>query len=159
MQSVCGVFDNRETASRAMAELMGAGFHPGQISLVAAQEARAKLMLVYNEASENTSDSGGVRIDPFAALLNEAVNVNTAAIPGMSALVAGPLAISIAGENSEASLVSALVELGVQETEAQLYEGAIRRGKALLVVTPDTDQQVVLARAVLVDSGALAAAA
>jgi len=159
MQSVCGVFTNREMASRAMAELMGAGLHPEQISLIASEAARAKLMAVYNDTATPEVKTSGVRIDPFASLLNEAVSVNAIEDPDMNILVAGPLAANLAHEHSNATLVSALATGGIPANEAVVYEDAIRQGKAVLAVHAETDQQTVLAHAVLVDSGALAAAA
>ncbi len=165
MENVCGIFESRLTAENAMVELLSAGIEQSQISLIVSGATRDKLLIVgRDEAGEASKGAvaGAVLAGAFGTLLAGAVAVGSLAVPGSTLFIAGPLVAALSGGAVGAvtgGIIGALVKAGIPEAEAKKYESEIDRGKALLVVHPETDQQAALARAVIIDSGALTAAA
>lgn len=165
MENVCGIFENRSSAEKAMTELLSASLPQSQISLILSGETRDKLMIIgRDEAGEAAKGAatGATFVGAFAAMLAGAIAIGSLAIPGTTLFVAGPLVAILSGGAVGAiagGLIGALVQAGLPEADAEKYAAEIQHGKALLVVQPETDQQAVVARAVIMDLGALATAA
>ena len=165
MENVCGVFENRNSAEKAMIELLSAGLPQAQISLILSGETRDKLMIIgRDEAGEAAKGAatGATFVGAFAALMAGAIAIGSLAVPGTTLFVAGPLVAALSGGAVGAvtgGVLGALVKAGLPEADAEKYAAEIQHGKALLVVQPETDQQAIVARAVIMDLGALAAAA
>lgn len=165
MENVCGVFENRNSAEKAMVELLSASLPQSQISLILSGATRDKLMIIgRDEAGEAAKGAatGATFVGAFAAMLAGAIAIGSLAVPGTTLFVAGPLVAILSGGAVGAiagGLIGALVKAGLPEADAEKYAAEIQHGKALLVVHPETDQQAVVARAVIMDLGALATAA
>lgn len=165
MENVCGIFENKLTAENAMVELLSAGLEQSQVSLILSGTTRDKLMVVgRDEAGEASKGAvtGAVLGGAFATLIAGAVAVGSIAVPGSTLFVAGPLVAAFSGGAVGAitgGIIGALVKAGIPEAEANKYAAEIERGRALLVVHPETDQQASLARAIITNTGSLTAAA
>jgi hypothetical protein len=165
MKNICGLFANRETGEQAMIKLLESGLPQTQISLIMSGETRDKLLIVGHDeagAASKGATIGATLLGAFSAILAGGIAVGSLAIPGSTLFVAGPLVAALSGGAVGAvagGLIGALVNAGIPEADAKLYEGEIRRGMALLVVHPETDQQDTLARITIANLGTITQAA
>src|SRR6185369_3942353 len=161
MKNICGIFDNRDRAETAVTELLAAGIPQGQISLIMSDATRNRMFVVgRDEAGEAAKGAveGAAVGGSFGAIIAGLTAVAAFAVPGVAILVAGPLVAAAAGGAAGATvggLVGALASAGMPEEEAKKYEMEIRNGKALLVIHPENDRQAMVARTVLIDTGAV----
>jgi outer membrane lipoprotein SlyB len=165
MDNVCGLFASRDTAEKAMTELLMGNIKQSQISLVLSESTKDKLTIIGRDEAGQAAKgavTGAVLAGGFATLLAGAVAVGGLAIPGTSLFAVGPLVAALSGGAVGAvagGLIGALVEAGMPEAEAKKYEAEILHGSALLVVHPDTEEQASLARRTISNTGSLTAAA
>jgi heat induced stress protein YflT len=152
-RTIIGVFDGPNHAETALNELRAAGFAPEQISVVA-KDTRETTDLV-----ADTGMGGGEGVATGAVLggitggvLGWLVGIGALAIPGIGPIVAaGALATTLGGAAIGAAaggLLGALVDLGVPEEDARIYESSVRAGSILLTVNALSAEEARRARAI-----------
>ncbi len=146
-RTVAGLFAQQEDLERVLQELKASGFTPEQVSLVARDKG------VTREVVETTgmgvgegAGVGAVAGGITGGLLGWLLGIGALAIPGIGPIVAaGVLATTLGGAAIGAAaggLVGALVDLGIPEEEATLYQEGISRGGMLLTVHANSDAQL-----------------
>jgi len=163
-RTVVAIFDEFQTANRAVRELVENGFPRDNISIIA-NNARGeygvpgtanKTTTGENVTGETGAGAGvgagiGAAIGGIGGLL---VGLGALVIPGIGPVIAaGPLAVAIstltgAGVGAVAGgvtggLLGALIGLGIPEEEAEYYAEGVRRGGVLVTVQAEeynTDQ-------------------
>ncbi|MEP7290443.1 MAG: DUF2382 domain-containing protein [Chloroflexota bacterium] len=152
-KTVLALYDDFETARSAVEALVDAGFERSHISVVA-NDASEK----YAGSIQNTDD-GDVKSGEgagFGAVVGGLIGLGVALIPGVGpVLAAGPLAALVFGGIGAAAgaatggIVAGLVDLGMDQDEAEHYAEGIRRGGALVSVDLDADEHVERAESIL----------
>lgn len=159
-QTITGLFDSYEDASRAVASLESAGVPHGDISIVSnnahdrwsSQDGRA----VETSASTGagTGATAGTVLGGGAGLL---AGLGMLAIPGVGPVVAaGWLVATLTGAGVGAAaggLLGGLTGAGVSHEDAHVYAEGVRRG-GTLVTARVADDKVATARSVL-ETGAV----
>ena len=147
---VVGLFDDRETAQRAIEALTAAGFHRDDIGFAIKNEGAPP-----HEVSEVTAAEGPAGGAATGALTGGLLGGLIAAaaaliVPGIGPVLAGGLlasALSGAAIGAAAGgLLGALVGLGVPEEEAAQLQHELEAGRA--VVTVRTTDRAAEARAI-----------
>lgn len=154
MKTVIAMYDDFDTASRAVEALVDAGFDRDDISLIAnnADDRYATLTTTdYNDDDVKAGEGAG-----FGAVVGTLVGLGVALIPGIGPVIAaGPLAaalmagIGAAAGAATGGVVAGLVDMGVPEEDAHIYAEGIRRGGALVSLDIDTDEHVDRAEEIL----------
>jgi hypothetical protein len=143
-----GVFETREAAERAVADLRSAGYRDDQVGLVAmdAEERAAE--------SAGAGAATGAVVGAGAAALTS-LGISFGVIPVIGPILAvGPLAaalLSAAGGAAAGGLAGALVGLGVTDEDARYYEAEVKAGRYL--VTVDSGARLADARSALTRHG------
>jgi hypothetical protein len=139
---VTALYDRISDARRAVQDLLVTGVQREQISVVAATflPDDTAAWNAAGQAEEGLDAGRGALIGAVGGLL---VGMAAVLIPGIGAvLAAGPLAAILVGAGAgtvTGGLVGALIELGLDEQEAQQYSEGVRRGGILVAVqTHDT---------------------
>jgi len=146
-RTAAGLFAQQEDLERALHDLRASGFTPEQVSLVARDKG------VTREVVETTgmgvgegAGVGAVAGGITGGLLGWLVGIGALAIPGIGPiLAAGALATTLGGAAIGAAaggLVGALVDLGIPEEEATLYQEGVSQGGMLLTVHANSDAQL-----------------
>lgn len=163
-----GVFSDAEAAEDAIIELKDEDFDAHEISVITRN--RDHLAASRDNTDTNVADgavsgaaTGGV-IGGLAGLL---IGLGAITIPGLGAiLIGGPIAAALGLTGAAATtlsgtvtgalaggLVGALVDLGVPEEDARVYEERIREG-GVVVAVPIRRREEDEVRDILVDNGA-----
>lgn len=141
------LYDNFETARRAVEDLVDAGIDREKISIVS-QDARGDYArAIQNCELEDVTGSEGAG---FGAIVGALVGLGVAVIPGIGpALAAGPIASALLGGGVGAvagaatgGITAALVDFGVSPDQSGIYAESIRRGNALVSATVDDNMEV-----------------
>ena len=157
-RTAIGLFDHQDDLERVLNELKASVFNPEQVSLVAKDRGATR------EVVETTGMGGGEGAGVGAVaggitggLLGWLVGIGALAIPGIGPIVAaGALATTIGGAAIGAAaggLIGALVDLGIPEEEATLYQEGVGRGGMLLTVQATSDAQLYEANEVMRRNG------
>jgi len=147
------LYDDIDHAHEAVGALMDAGFAPDSIDMVA-RDVTGKYEERYKNANDDDVSAGEGA--GFGAIVGGLIGLGVALIPGIGLVAAaGPVAAAIAGGAIGAGagavtggITGALVDLGVDEDEAQYYAESLRRGAALVSVLT-TDANLEQARDIL----------
>lgn len=134
-KAVVGVFETRDQAERAVAELRKSGFDTNEISIVAKDDKQHQ----GNQNNDNdmgmgmVSDgttTGGV----LGGIAGLALGAGAIAIPGLGPIVAaGPIAGMLSGA-ATGGIAGGLLDWGIPEERGKYYEGEVKKGKILAAV-------------------------
>jgi uncharacterized protein (TIGR02271 family) len=141
--SVVGVFEDRQSADRAISELRKAGFREDQIG-VAMRHAEGTA-----DAGTSTSADADDSHAGSGALTGALTGLGLGALAGLGvlagvipvvgpAIAAGTLGVILSNAAAGAGLaglVGALIGAGVPEEEAHYYQGEFEAGRAIVTVT------------------------
>lgn len=133
-----GVFETREAAERAVADLRKAGYRDDQIGVVA-RDARGKTVTTDGAGETNAGEGAAIGAAAGAgALALGSLAVSFGVIPVIGPILAvGPLAaalISAAGGAAAGGIAGALIGWGIPEEDAAYYEGEVKAGRFLVTV-------------------------
>lgn len=143
-KTVVGYFDNFRQAENAVDELTRDGFRREDISIIANQEARRSTTRVSGSDKAGESDAGtgaavgattGAVVGGAAGLIASLAGLTIPVVGPI--LAAGPIVAMLSGAGVGAvagGLIGALVNLGVPEEEARVYEEAVKRGGTLVTL-------------------------
>ncbi|HJQ85493.1 MAG TPA: hypothetical protein VKA21_15505 [Candidatus Binatia bacterium] len=150
MQSVVGIFRSPETACQAVDALRRAGVPPARIGLlmpgIPPKEVASRVPTDEGEPPGMGAAVGGV--------IGGAVGLSAAAIilPGIGPLVlAGLLAAGLVGTAGGAAVGDTLEDVlsnGVPRDDLPIYQGALARGRSVVVGSVETDEDAERVRAV-----------
>ncbi len=138
-RTVVAMFDDLNTAQRAMEELLRNGFDRSDISVVRANQTGEYTSNTTTDVGDASGMAAGAGVGAaLGGLAGLVVGLGALAIPGIGPIVAaGPLATTLAGAGIGAvagGLIGALTDVGIPEEEAGYYVEGIRRGGTLLTV-------------------------
>jgi uncharacterized protein (TIGR02271 family) len=168
-KTVVGLFDDLRTAQDAGERLVKAGFDRSDVSIVRGQEqtttgGTSAHGRTDGDAGDVTSGEGAAIGAGTGAAIGAAAGgaiwaLAAISIPGLGpALGVGPLAANLIGGAGigavTGGLTGALINSGVPEEDAKLYDQGVRRGGTLLTVRAD-DARADQAADILSDAGAV----
>jgi hypothetical protein len=144
-QMVSAVFRDRVNAERAFDRIRALGYTDSEINVLMSDKTRStyysgaqkEKLQAGSHVAEGTG-VGGTIGTVVGAALGAAVAVGTSLVlPGLGWVVAGPLALGLAGAGAGAisgGIVGALVGWGIPEDNARAYEAALKQGGIVLGV-------------------------
>src|SRR5690554_3481033 len=128
MSTIIGVFDDKDSAERALREIEDLGFTEEEISLVAKDEGDGDSFMDQNLA--DGAATGGA-IGGLAAI---AASLGALTIPGIGPiLAAGPIAAGLTGV-AAGGIAGSLVDMGIPQDRGDYYENEVKNGKILAAV-------------------------
>jgi hypothetical protein len=139
-KTTVGVFETREAAEQAVADLRAAGYRDDQISMVGknADGTTVRTGAGESKAAEGAAIGAGVGAATAAAV---GAGIMAGVIPVIGPVLAlGPIAVTLlnaAGGAAVAGLAGALIGAGVSEEDATYYEGEVTAGRYLVTVDAD----------------------
>lgn len=146
--TVVGVFEDRDNAQRAVADLKKAGFQDDHIGLASHERATTD---TGEEAETGHAGTGAVTGALAGAGVGVAWGIAVAAglLPGIGPVIAGgALAAILASTGVGAAIggiAGALIGLGVPEEEASYYESEFKAGRTLVTVKAENRYNEALA--------------
>lgn len=141
-KTVVGFFDSFREAERAVEELHRSGFRREDISIIANQETRKATMTTHKGDDDSDAGTGAAVGATTGAVVGGAAGL-IASLAGLTIpvigpiLAAGPIVAMLSGAGIGAvagGLIGALVNLGVPEEEARVYEEGVKRGGTLVTL-------------------------
>jgi len=151
IKTVVGSFDSIADATSAADTLRAAGFLETDVNVVANNAQRTPVgattvvdtathVRVGDDATSGAA-TGAIAGGAIGGAAGLAVSLMGLAIPGIGAiLAAGPIVAALSGAGAGAvagGLIGALTDQGVDETVAEYYAEAVRRGAALVTIRAD----------------------
>lgn len=145
--TVTALYDDFNSAQRAVEALVNAGFPHERISLIASDRNEEYARRVeagdYDEGEVTAGDGAA-----FGAVTGALIGLGAVALPGIGPVIAaGPIASGLLGAGAGAvaggavgGVTGGLIEMGIDEDTAQGYAEGIRRG-GTLVIAHTTDQR------------------
>ena len=155
-KSVVATYASAIDANAAIEALHRTGFSNDEISLLITDVAKKKHFAI--EQGTKAAEGAGLGSVIGGAVGALAAGLTVAAgliLPGLGALVAGPLIAALAGAGvggAAGGLIGGLVGAGFTETEAKLIEGELKDGNIVIGVIDDDENRVSRARQVLKDT-------
>jgi hypothetical protein len=152
-KSVVATYASVRDANDAIEALHRAGFSTEEISLLVTDIAKKKHFAI--EQGNKAAEGAGIGSAVGGAVGALAAGLTVAAgliLPGLGALVAGPLIAALAGAGvggAAGGIIGGLVGAGFNETEAKLIENELKDGNIVIGVLHDDGDRVKLARNVL----------
>jgi len=146
-------------ASSVVDRLKEAGFHAGDISVLAPDKNGTREFAVDNETKAPEGAAAGVGTGALVGGgLGWLAGIGALAIPGVGPLIAaGPIMAALTGAAVGGSLggvTGALIGLGIPEYEAKRYEGKIQKGNCLISVHAETSKQIDVAKSIFESASA-----
>lgn len=156
--AVFGIFTSRNTAERAVDELLAAGYRSDDISVLAPDQRTTKeLATEKNTKAPEAATTGAVAGGAVGGTLGLLAGIGSLAIPGLGPFIAaGPIMGALAGMGAGAAaggVIGALVGMGIPEYEAKRYEGRVKNGGILVSVHCDNSEWVSRAKDILEQAG------
>lgn len=146
-RTVVALFDDVQTAQRALEELLSNGFDRNDVSVVRTNQGSASTSgtTADRDVSSASGAAAGVGIGAvLGGIAGLVVGLGVLAIPGLGPVIAaGPLATTLAGAGIGAAaggIIGALTDIGIPEEQAGYYAEGIRRGGTLLTVRADENR-------------------
>jgi hypothetical protein len=157
--AVFGIFTMRTSAEEAVDRLTAAGFSSQDVSVLISDKEGSREFAMETNPKAPEGDTTGAEVGGIVGgTLGLLAGMSALALPGMGALIAaGPILASLAGlgvGGAVGGLVGALVDLGIPEYEAKLYDGRLKDGSVLLSVRCVSCEEIARARDVLAATGA-----
>jgi hypothetical protein len=142
-RTVVALFDDVNTAQRALEDLLNNGFERNNVSIVRTNDKGDYTAgQTADDASGAAAGAGiGAALGGIAGLV---VGLGVLAIPGLGPVIAaGPIATTLAGAGLGAAaggIIGALTDVGIPKEEAGYYAEGVRRGGTLLTVRANDNQ-------------------
>lgn len=137
-------------AVSGISRLLEIGYEKNDISLLAKEPERVQghenntdIDVDRTQAVGQSAGAGAATGGVIGGLGELLLGLGSLTIPGIgNVLAAGPIAAALAGAAAGATtggIKGALASMGIEKSEAQSYEAALRRGDLLVVVEADAD--------------------
>ncbi|MDZ4821138.1 MAG: hypothetical protein SGJ20_19430 [Planctomycetota bacterium] len=153
-KSVIGIANDYAHAERIVGVLRHAGFSHSDISVLLADPGSNREFAMANatKAPEGATVGGGTGA-VLGGALGWLAGIGALAIPGVGPLIAaGPIMAALSGAalgGALGSISGGLIGLGIPEFEANLYEGRVKEGGALIAIHAEDSDQVDRAKKLL----------
>jgi hypothetical protein len=138
-KTVVASYNRLDDATAALRDLRDAGFAETDLNLLASRTTREGATDL-DDMPGNTA-TGAIAGGALGGAAGLAVSLMGLAIPGVGPiLAAGPIAAALAGAGAGAvagGVIGALTDVGVSESDAQVYAESVRRGGAVVTVRTD----------------------
>lgn len=148
---VTAVFRDRFSADTAWKWLVNRGYSSEDITLLMSESTKTTYYSEEHEAvgasthaAEGMAAGGAIGTAVGAAAGAIAAIGTSLLIPGLGIVVAGPIAAALAGGGAGAvtgGVIGGLVGLGIPESNAKVYEHALREGGVAIGVVPHSTQE------------------
>lgn len=147
---ITSAFSDKESAERAYQTLAARGYTQDEINVLMSDETRKKYFKHEEHATElgnkamegaGTGSAIGGTVGAIAGVI--AAIGTSVLIPGLGLVIAGPLAVGLAGAGAggvAGGVIGALIGSGIPEERAKEYETAIKNGHIVMGVRPRTDE-------------------
>lgn len=164
MKAVTRLFDTREQAEAALAELEAAGLEHGQLGMVTPEKVLLK-HAHHSEAAEGLVE--GVKVGGLTgAGAGLVASLGFLVVPGLGPVfAAGWLAFTavgavmgVAAGAATCGILGLMADAGHSDEEAQVYAEGVRRGGVLLSAKPHNAAQARLAEGIMIRHGGVDAA-
>ncbi len=147
---VAGTFTDRASAEHAYNSMLSRGYDEKDINLIMSDETRKMYFSeqnaidsdLGNKALEGAGVGGAIGITAGAILAAVAAIGTSIAIPGLGLVIAGPIALALAGAGAGAvtgGIIGTLIGWGISEEHAKLYESDLKSGGIILGVSPHNE--------------------
>lgn len=148
------MYNDRESAEKAYAELQNRGYTDKDINVLMSDETRDKHFAkrhddddtdLGNKAMENAGIGSAIGGTLGAIAAAVAAIGSNLILPGLGLVIAGPLAAGLAGAGAgglAGGLIGALVGSGIPDDKAKEYEAGIKQGGIVMGVNPRNDDDV-----------------
>lgn len=160
--TVTAVFSTRADATRAVDDLVSAGFSRSAISLLIAEASKGQhFKVVEGDKAAEGAIGGGVVGGTLGGIAAGLVAIGVLAVPGLGLIAAGPLLAALAGigaGGAAGGLVGGLVGLGIPEHHAKAMDEKITRGGILIAVGTENKAEQDAAETALAGAGAVVTA-
>lgn len=144
--TIVAVYDNFETANKAIKALVEDGFARSDIGLAANNATGGYNHLVTEDAEDVSGGEGGGFGAVVGGITGAVVALSAIVIPGVGPIIAaGPLVALLGGATGAVvggaagavtgGVAASLIHLGIPEEEAGHYVESVRRGNALVTVS------------------------
>jgi hypothetical protein len=144
---VTGLFKNRLAAEAAVDAILKRGYTRDDISVMMSDATHSKEFAL--QARSHAADGagiGGALGGVVGAVLVTIVAVGSSIVlPGLNLIIAGPIALAMAGAGAGAATggaIGALIGAGIPEYRAKVYEAGLQGGSILLGVEAKSDAEV-----------------
>ena len=147
---VTGLFKDSKSVERAYQSVAQRGYAIGDINVVMSDDTRKKYFSddrhVKNEQGSKAAEGGGLgglTGGGIGILIPVLAAGAVLALPGLSLILAGPIAAALAGAGAAGlavGLIGALNDWGIPEDRVQQYQAGINDGGILMGVKPRSDQ-------------------
>lgn len=148
---VTGLFDDTERVERAYQACVQRGYEIGDVNVVMSEDTRRRYLANDSEIDTELAQKkaeGGELGGPSGGRMGLAISVVAAvgaalAIPALGLVMAGPLAVALAGAGAAglaAGLMGAFHDWGLPEDLVRRYEGAVHDGSVLIGVETRTEE-------------------
>jgi hypothetical protein len=159
-KAVFGIYATADQAERAVNALIEDGFLSEDVSVLMPDQRSTREFAHHKDTKAPEGTTAGVTAGGVVGgALGVLVGLGALAIPGLGPLLAaGPIVAGLAGLGAGGAvggLIGALVGMGIPEYEARRYEGRVKDGGTLLSVHCDTAGDILRAREILTDTGAV----
>lgn len=165
---ITGLFMDRQSADRAVNDLLEANFKKSDISVLMTDATR---QMHFGPVTATTPgpDKGGSKVSEgigvggtvgasLGAVLAGIAAIGTVVVlPGIGLIVAGPILAALAGAGAGAAaggLVGGLAGLGISEDRATYYEKGLREGGIVVGVKARSEEEATLVEKWLGETGA-----
>jgi len=159
-KAVFGIYASADQAERTVNALIQDGFLSEDVSVLMPDQRSTREFAHHKETKAPEGATAGVTAGGVVGgTLGVLVGLGALAIPGVGPLLAaGPIVAGLAGLGAGGAvggLIGALVGMGIPEYEARRYEGRVKDGGILLSVHCETAGDILRAREILTDTGAV----
>jgi hypothetical protein len=159
-KAVFGIYATADQAERTVNALIQDGFLSEDVSVLMPDQRSTREFAHHKETKAPEGTAAGVTAGGVVGgTLGVLVGLGTLAIPGLGPLLAaGPIVAGLAGLGAGGAvggLIGALAGMGIPEYEARRYEGRVKDGGILLSVHCKTPGNILRAREILTDTGAV----
>ena len=147
---VTGLFKDSKSVERAYQSVAQRGYAIGDINVVMSDDTRKKYFSddrhVKNEQGSKAAEGGGLgglTGGGIGILIPVLAAGAILALPGLSLILAGPIAAALAGTGAAGlavGLIGALSDWGIPEDRVQQYQAGINDGGILMGVKPRSDE-------------------
>jgi len=145
-----GMFSDTESAVNAYNALHERGYTKDDINLLMSDETRKKHFSgdvketeIGTKAAEGAGKGSAIG-GTLGAIAGVIAAIGTSlVIPGLGIVIAGPIAVGLAGAGAggiAGGIIGALVGAGIPEERAKLYESGIKKGNVVLGVHPRNEE-------------------
>ena len=136
-----GVFATTQQATRAINDLLSAGFAKEEISVICSDKRREEFFkdfpnppLPTDHLAEAVATGGAV-----GAIIGGLVAVAAATTGGLGLIAAGPIVLGLGGGAAAGGFIGAMTTRGVTKEMADFYDQAVSRGKILVAIEDERD--------------------